>query len=558
MSERPSRPSSSHQEPPRKSEQFKDPGAQESVASNSDDEHFSDASEGQLHTHSHTPSGRISPVPLTRVETVDDNPSHGEIPGIPADEKRVQDGIPDEAEVIPEGPRRRSSSTAGYLPRPSAVGSLVHQTVVEKVDLDLSRHGDIPGTLAYEQPKADAVPDVVMKASDSDGRLSHSPISNQQTPAEAKASDMSVPETVLSKVDSLPVGETSSDLHAHQRRPSDTSDVTKIVPDTLGPLSSSESKNDEQSDNNPKHSVMGNDDQTTEDQAPADDFADFAEEQNMGEDDFGDFDDGFQEPSAEVTEDEFIEPNDMRPSQPPTPPSVPPLIDFNSFQSLPDLYAALDEPLDRLFPTWKDISSQSVEPIQNSSAIFNTERSLSLWSQLVAPPPLQPHNWVKSRIRRLFLVSLGVPVDLDEILPASKQKKLVLPSINIGSDAGGSTTHSRSQSQNRKDGTLSGSGSPRTSGQGSRQRTSRRREPNPPPELDLPAVHRLCTTTDAALEGLTDDELQGHVKELQDVTLRASSVLEYWLKRLDGLVSEKEAFEGVIENLVNHARRVRK
>jgi hypothetical protein len=72
------------------------------------------------------------------------------------------------------------------------------------------------------------------------------------------------------------------------------------------------------------------------------------------------------------------------------------------------------------------------------------------------------------------------------------------------------------------------------------------------------AVRRLCATTDAALDGLTDTELQTHVKELEQLTLRASAVLEFWLKRRDGLLSEKEAFEGVIENLVNHARRVRK
>lgn len=71
-------------------------------------------------------------------------------------------------------------------------------------------------------------------------------------------------------------------------------------------------------------------------------------------------------------------------------------------------------------------------------------------------------------------------------------------------------------------------------------------------------MRRLCLTTDAALNGLTDAELTAHVHELERATQRASVVLEYWLKRRDGLVSEKEAFEGVIENLVNHARRVRK
>jgi hypothetical protein len=71
-------------------------------------------------------------------------------------------------------------------------------------------------------------------------------------------------------------------------------------------------------------------------------------------------------------------------------------------------------------------------------------------------------------------------------------------------------------------------------------------------------VRRLCATTDAALGGLTDLELKSHVQELETVAQKASSVLEHWLKRRDGLVGEKEAFEGVIENLVSHVRRVRK
>lgn len=250
----------------------------------------------------------------------------------------------------------------------------------------------------------------------------------------------------------------------------------------------------------------------------------------------------------------------------------PPVIDFDAFQSVPELSTALEDSFDRLFPASKDISSlPPVEPIQNASAIFHTDRSLSLWSQLVAPPPLQPQNWVKSRIRRLFLVSLGVPVDLDEILPASKQKKLVLPSIDLGGLSG---SHQQQQQPQTKDGTTpstnpgasgktgttippspTSTSTPTTSTQ--EQRYSRRRD-NPPPELDLSAVGRLCATTDAALDGLTDEELKSHVSELQQVTQRASTVLEYWLKRLDGLVGEKEAFEGVIENLVSHARRVRK
>lgn len=56
---------------------------------------------------------------------------------------------------------------------------------------------------------------------------------------------------------------------------------------------------------------------------------------------------------------------------------------------------------------------------------------------------------------------------------------------------------------------------------------------------------------------MDDAELQEHARRLEEATLRASEVLEYWLKRRDEGVREKEAFEGVIENLVRHVRRVR-
>lgn len=154
---------------------------------------------------------------------------------------------------------------------------------------------------------------------------------------------------------------------------------------------------------------------------------------------------------------------------------------------------------------------------------------------------------------------MGVPVDLDEILPASKQKKLVLPSIDLDG-SGATTSDGRARSQTRKEGQGSQPDTENTATTGqapSRQKITRRGAP-PPPEIELSTVHRLCATTDAALSGLTDDELKSHLKELEKLTLRASAVLEYWLKRRDGLVSEKEAFEGVIENLVSHVRRVRK
>jgi hypothetical protein len=64
--------------------------------------------------------------------------------------------------------------------------------------------------------------------------------------------------------------------------------------------------------------------------------------------------------------------------------------------------------------------------------------------------------------------------------------------------------------------------------------------------------------TDEALAGLTIEELKDHVNKLEAMQSTAKEVLEYWTKRTDEKLGDREAFEGVIENLVQHARKVRK
>jgi len=48
------------------------------------------------------------------------------------------------------------------------------------------------------------------------------------------------------------------------------------------------------------------------------------------------------------------------------------------------------------------------------------------------------------------------------------------------------------------------------------------------------------------------------VAKLESMQGTANEVLEYWTKRTDEKLGDREAFEGVIENLVKHARKVRK
>ena len=157
-------------------------------------------------------------------------------------------------------------------------------------------------------------------------------------------------------------------------------------------------------------------------------------------------------------------------------------------------------------------------------------------------------------------MSLGVPVDLDEILPASKQKKLILPSMNLNPPSGSPRTSTDSRSISRlkqSDGNAS-STSLDSQGKPSRLESRRRKGPPPEPQLDLVSARQLCTITNEALNGLTLEELKEHVKKLEEMQGIANEVLDYWTKRTDEKLGDREAFEGVIENLVKHARKVRK
>jgi hypothetical protein len=217
--------------------------------------------------------------------------------------------------------------------------------------------------------------------------------------------------------------------------------------------------------------------------------------------------------------------------------------------------ASLFPPEDLTFPDFPPANSKT-------PSVFSTDRSASLWSQLVAPPPLAPPDWIRSRTRRLFLVSLGVPVDLDEILPASKQKKLILPSLNLpASDSRRTSSDSRSLSRLRQEGNAGANASSTsvdTQGRPSSKSKGGKKGAPQQPDLDLVSARHLCMTTGEALDGMTDDELKEHVAKLEAMQGKAKELLEYWQKRTDEKIGDREAFEGVIENLVKHAQKTRK
>ncbi|EMR81611.1 hypothetical protein ACHAPC_004966 [Botrytis cinerea] len=537
-------------EPPTRTS-IEDSGAHElaeTVESSDSEDHFSDAHSGL------EPSTVASPtVPTTRIEKVDDEPSYGEVPGTQAYSMRAEDAEPDQVAMAPEFDnivRARRPSTPGDLPIPI--------TVVEKIDPDTPSHGEVPGTPAYEKRKADAVPDLVLDSTPGRSRsntLNTTGITRSR--AGSTPGDLPIPKTVVERIDSGPShgevpGTAAYELRKEDAQPDDiveVADVPESSSRSLSPRrqSSSAATNkaveEEYNEEEDGDDGQGGDDGDGADDADdggfGDDFDDFEEGEEDAE--FGDFDDGFQEP--EVTQSSL--PIPVVPSFP--------TFDLTDLDAPEDIRSATEPYLDHIFPS-DTIDISVLPPLDNPNPIFLTPRSASLWSQLVAPPPLQPPNWIRSRIRRLFLVSLGIPVSLDEILPASTQKKLILPSLSLHPSSSGSLDSSIDRIKSSSSTSLDSQGNVKPTRSDSR----RRKGPPPAPQLDLVSARQTCEITEEALQGLTIDELKGHVKKLEEMEILAKEVLDYWTMRTDEKLGDREAFEGVIENLVKHARKVRK
>jgi hypothetical protein len=77
---------------------------------------------------------------------------------------RAQDAVPDEVEVITRS-RSTSRVDPLDRPSQSSTPP-VPIIIATKIDPQSPSHGEVPGTDAYEKRKADAVPDMIVKSPD--------------------------------------------------------------------------------------------------------------------------------------------------------------------------------------------------------------------------------------------------------------------------------------------------------------------------------------------------------------------------------------------------------
>lgn len=310
----------------------------------------------------------------------------------------------------------------------------------------------------------------------------------------------------------------------------------------------------------------------------SDEFDDFGEPVEANEDDFGDFDDfdDFAEPATAAAPEEAP----VKVPEPAPQAKVACLseVDFGNSVNLQASIAQILKPiyttpetvdsstldsasynsdseaditssqtsLPKLITTTAELSTSAVEEDAESPSYF-TERSASLWNQLAIVQPqamASTTDWKRSAIRRLFMVSLGVPLDLDEILPQKNTKRLVLPAVQSHRGRRGSRSHSATR---QPDGASTPREEKKSNGQG--------QDLEADTDKNLQDWHQLAVVSDIALTGMSKDELASHIAALKAATESAAKTLEIWEKKKQTAIKDKDDFESLIESLVEYAQR---
>jgi hypothetical protein len=283
-----------------------------------------------------------------------------------------------------------------------------------------------------------------------------------------------------------------------------------------------------------------------ESEAPVKDDND--NEEDDDDDDFGDFNDHDDEFDDFVEEEQQTEE-----SEPVFTGERLNCLNETTFNNSAQLQASVLSILQPITQDKKDNDSESEyqnapPPLQHiTPKAYFSERSESLWNQLaVIAPEVHPIDWKRSSIRRLLLVSLGVPLDLDEILPNKNTKRLVLPSsaTTTKEDAAAAKTESESTAS---------SATP-----SSKQDSAEIEQLNIETENSVSKWQQLANVSVEACEGMDEAELQSHVDNLKSAIEKGESLFQKWESKKQAAEKDKEAFEGVIESLLEYAQRLRR
>ncbi|KAG7449436.1 uncharacterized protein BT62DRAFT_887526, partial [Guyanagaster necrorhizus] len=195
-----------------------------------------------------------------------------------------------------------------------------------------------------------------------------------------------------------------------------------------------------------------------------------------------------------------------------------------------------------------------IREMEGISQILVTSESRDLFNMLVQPPPpTKPPNWIRSRIRRQHLIALGIPVNLDEVLPPHTGGK-VLPPLHITTRPMSAPPGPRGP---LRPGSITASASNSRAGSPHSKHTSSVSHFGPKPELDDAKIHQLLALDSDTLTLQPLSTLERYLTELRQQTANTSARLTHLLQNRDALQQDAETYNGLIAELVGEAQKIK-
>ncbi|TKY89447.1 hypothetical protein EX895_001978 [Sporisorium graminicola] len=240
----------------------------------------------------------------------------------------------------------------------------------------------------------------------------------------------------------------------------------------------------------------------------------------------------------------------------------------------------------------QNLSTAGLRQVEGPSQVLVSAESRQLYSDLSSFPSVRPIDWVRSRTRRDYLISMGVPVNLDEIhssfASGSGGSRQLPPlqlkydsSANRASGANGSlpqrssslkvsgTALSTPTSSSSAAGTAAqrsasasntprnGNSSPALGSSTNRERIAERRMQElglgPAPQVDLRRAQELVSKTEDQLTLLSLPALKSMLRELNTMTTSTSNLLTHHLTLRESYQADSEMYNSMIKELVTGA-----
>ncbi|KAI0065936.1 hypothetical protein BV25DRAFT_1610559 [Artomyces pyxidatus] len=297
-----------------------------------------------------------------------------------------------------------------------------------------------------------------------------------------------------------------------------------------------------------------------------DDFDDFDAPTQTGgggddDDDFGDFGDfgdaedaggGFADDGAfgEQTGIAGTSSRDWEPLQ------------LDPFPSRSDLEEQIEEILG---PLWEDddlsqvLTDEDIREVGGLSQILVTPESRALYQSLfpASPPPAQPPNWTRSRIRRQHLIMLGVPVNLDEVLPQAGGRPMPTLQITTRPMSAPPVPRNAPQAENGTSSSLHSSRAGTPVQSAPRKGVISQLGLGPKPQLDERKIQELLSVAPDQLSLLPLPALEARLSDIRAQTYNTSTLLTYLLQTRDALQQDSETYNNLIAELVGEAQKMK-